>query len=520
MTQKLHFTLGTLLEDTARRFPEREALVYPERGLRLSYRELDEQCSRVAKGLLALGVNKGDHLALWATNIPEWVVLMFAAGRIGAVLVTVDTNCQAAELEYALRQSDASLLLMSRGVKDTDYSQVLTQVIPEFPQAAATNLASAKLPKLKRVIFLGEPAPCGALSYQDLQRLGEKVTDRSLAEAQRNASPDDVANIQFTSAAAGIPKGVMLTHYQIINNAFRVARRLKFSERDRLCIPVPFFHCFGCVLGILGCVTHGAAMIPLETYSTEALLRAVSAERCTSLFGVPTMFIAALDHPEFSRYEMGSMRTGIMAGAPCPIEAMNRVIKDMHAREVTIGYGQTEAAPIITQTETDDPVQLRVSTVGRPLPGVEVRIIDPATGNACPPGQSGEICARGDMVMHGYYKMPEETARTIDAEGWLHTGDLAVMDANGYYRITGRLKKMIIRGGQNIYPAEVEQFLQTHPGIAEVRVYGKPDPKLGEIVAADVKLAKDGGCSAEDIRRFCEGRIARYKIPAVINMID
>ncbi len=519
MTEKLQLTLGQLLEDTARRFPDRDALVYPDRGLRLSYRELDELCDRVAKGLLAIGIKQGDHIALWASNVPEWVILMFAAGRIGAVLVTVDTNYQAAELEYLLRQSDASALFLTRGVKDNNYLETLGHIVSELPANPSASLSSDTLPRLKKVILIGDQAPAGMLPYAELEKLGETISAKQLAEAKRVTAFEDVANIQYTSAAAGTPKGVMLTHYHIINNGYRVGQRLKFSEIDRLCIPVPFFHCFGCVLGILACVTHGAAMVPLETYSTEALLKAVAEERCTALHGVPTMFIAALDHPGFGKYDLTSLRTGMMAGAPCPIDAMKRVITDMHAREVTIGYGQTEAAPIITQTETSDPVELRVSTIGRPLPGVEVKITDPVTGETCPPGMDGELCTRSDMVMKGYYNMPEETRRSIDAEGWLHTGDQARVDEQGYYRITGRLKKMIIRGGQNIYPAEIEKFLQTHPSVAEAKVYGQPDRKLGEIVAADIRLKDGTACTEDEIRQFCEGKMARYKIPVVVNLV-
>ena len=520
MSNLLHFTMGALLEDTARRFPENDALVYPDRGLRLSYREFDALCDRVAKGLMAIGVKKGEHLAIWATNVPEWVVLQFATAKIGAVLVTVNTSYKSAELEYILNQSDSSTLFLVQGFKDTNYVETVNTVVPELATAPFGQLACAKLPFLKNVIFLGGGAPAGMLAFNELERLGEKIADAELAAVKAGLDEHEVINMQYTSGTTGFPKGVMLTHHNLVNNGFNIGECMKFTERDRLCIPVPFFHCFGCVLAVLACVTHGTTMVPVETFNPEAVLKAIEAEKCTGVHGVPTMFIAELEHPAFRKYDLSTLRTGIMAGSPCPIEVMKRVIRDMHCSEITIAYGQTESSPVITQTRTDDPIELRVATVGRALPNVEVKIVDIETGVTLPPGKQGELCTRGYHVMKGYYKMPEETAKAIDGEGWLHTGDLAVMDENGYCKITGRIKNMIIRGGENVYPREIEEFLYTHPKVADVQVYGVPDTKYGEQVMAAVKIKDGVSCGEEEIKDFCRGRIANYKIPYYVKFVD
>ena len=520
MAHALSFTLGALLNDTARRFPDHDALVYPDRNLRLSYAALDALTDRIAKGLLGLGLRKGDHVAIWATNVPEWVVLQFATAKIGAVLVTVNTSYKSSEVEYVLKQSDATTLFLVKGFKDTDYVSTLNAVVPELKTAVPGELHSAGLPSLRNLIFLGDDAPSGMFAYAELEALGATVSDAALNAVTRALSDDEVINMQYTSGTTGFPKGVMLTHHNIINNGYNIGVCMGFSEKDRLCIPVPFFHCFGCVLGVLACVTHGAAMVPVETFNPEAVLRTIEAEKCTAVHGVPTMFIAELEHPEFKNYDLSSLRTGIMAGSPCPIEVMKRVIRDMHASEITIAYGQTESSPVITQTRTADPLELRVATVGRALPDVEVKIVDIETGAVLPPGKQGELCTRGYLVMKGYYKMPEETARAIDAEGWLHTGDLAVMDENGYCKITGRIKNMIIRGGENIYPREIEEFLYTHPKISDVQIYGVPDRKYGEQVMAAVKLKDGVRCSEAEIRDFCRERIANYKIPHYVRFVD
>ncbi|MBE0595867.1 MAG: AMP-binding protein [Desulfuromonadales bacterium] len=519
MSAPLHFTLGALLEDVARRFPARDALVYPDRGLRLSYRQFDDLTDRVARGLLALGIGKGEHVAIWATNVPQWPILQFATAKIGAVLVTINTNYKSSELEYVLRQSDATTLFLVQGFKDTDYVQTLYQVVPALESATPGSLADPRLPFLKHAIFLGHPAPAGMLAYAALEKLGEQVAAAELARVKASLQEHEVINIQYTSGTTGFPKGVMLTHHNLVNNGFHIGECMKFTEKDRLCIPVPFFHCFGCVLGVLACVSHGAAMVPVETFNPEAVLKTIEAEKCTAVHGVPTMFIAELEHPAFRKYDLSSLRTGIMAGSPCPIEVMKRVIRDMHCSEITITYGQTESSPGITMTRTDDPIELRVASVGRAMPDVEVKIVDIETGTSLPPGKQGELCTRGYHVMKGYYQMAEETAKAIDADGWLHTGDLAVMDENGYFKITGRIKQMIIRGGENIYPREIEEFLYTHPKVADVQVYGVPDRKYGEQVMAAVKL-KDGiVCTEEEIREFCRGRIANYKNPYYVKFV-
>ncbi len=516
----LHGTMGGLLEEMARRYPDNDALVYPDRGLRYSYRQLDARCDHLAKGLLALGVAKGDHVAIWATNVPEWVLLQFATARIGAILVTINTNYQAVELEYILRQCDVRSLFLVQGFKGTDYPETLRTVIPELSEAAPGKLCSDKLPELQNVVFIGEGAPASMLPFAALNALAGQVSNTTLQTVKASLDEHEVINMQYTSGTTGFPKGVMLTHHNIINNGFQIGECMKFSAEDRLCISVPFFHCFGCVLGVLACVTHGSTMVPVETFHPETVLQTVEKERCTALHGVPTMFIAELDHPHFSRYDLSSLRTGIMAGSPCPVEVMKRVMSDMYMNEITIAYGQTEASPVITQTRPDDALELRVASVGQVLPEVEVKIVDVESGATLPSGQQGELCTRGYLVMRGYYRMPEETAQVIDPQGWLHTGDLAVMDGQGYFQITGRIKNMIIRGGENIYPREIEEFLYTHPKVADVQVYGVPDVKYGEQVMAAVKLKEGLVCDEAEIRAFCSGQIAHYKVPRYVTFIS
>jgi len=519
MANQLEFTVGGLLDHIAGRFPENDALVYPERGVRYSYSTFNELCRQTAKGLLRLGIKKGDHLSIWAYNVPEWVILQFATAKIGAVLVTVNTSYKSAELEYILSQSDSNTLFLVKSFKDSDYVQILTEVVPELEQAEPGKLVSARLPWLKNVIFIGAETPAGMTNFQRLTELGRDVPDAELTAVEATLHKDEVINMQYTSGTTGFPKGVMLTHYNVINNGFNIGEYMQFTDKDRLCIPVPFFHCFGCVLGVMVCVTHGSAMVPVEIFDPLKVLQTIEKERCTAVHGVPTMFIAELEHPEFNRFDLTSMRTGIMAGSVCPIEVMKRAVKDMHVTEITSVYGQTEASPGITQTRTEDSIELRVATVGRALPGAEVKIVDIETGAALPPGKQGELCGRGYMVMKGYYKMPEETAKVIDADGWLHTGDLAVMDENGYCKITGRIKQMIIRGGENVYPREIEEFLYLHPKISDVQIYGVPDRKYGEQVMAAIILKKEIEMSEDEVRAFCKGRIANYKIPKYVKFV-
>ena len=520
MSRLINLTIGKLLDAMAERYPDNEALVYPERGLRYSYREFNEVCRQVAKGLLKLGIRKGDNISIWAYNVPEWVVLQFATAKIGAILVTVNTSYKSAELEYILDQSDSTTLFMVKSFKDTDYVATLNAVVPELASSTTGRLNSPKLPFLKTVVFIGDDTPAGMLNFSRIVEMGDQVSDAELAAVEDSLDCHDTINMQYTSGTTGFPKGVMLTHFNLTNNGFNIGECMKFTEKDRLCIPVPFFHCFGCVLGVMVCVTHGSTMVPVEIFDPLKVLQTIEKERCTAVHGVPTMFIAELEHPDFGTFDLTSMRTGIMAGSVCPIEVMKRAVKDMHVTEITSVYGQTESSPGITQTRTEDSIELRVATVGRALPGAEVKIVDIESGATLPPGKQGELCARGYMVMKGYYKMPDETAKVIDADGWLHTGDLAIMDENGYCKITGRIKQMIIRGGENIYPREIEEFLYTHPRISDVQIYGVPDRKYGEQVMAAVILKKGAQMTEDEIRDFCRGKIANYKIPKYVKFVD
>lgn len=519
MAEQLTLTFGELLDNTAQRYPDNDALVYPDRGIRYSYRQFNELCRTVAKGLLRLGVRKGDHVAIWANNVPDWVILQFATAKIGAVFVTVNTNYKSMELEYILRQSDSTTLFLVKSFKDTDYIETLYSVAPELPGAEPGNLASPQLPYLKNVVFIGEETPAGMFNFSRLLDLGETVADAELAAVEATLHCHDVINMQYTSGTTGFPKGVMLTHYNVVNNGLNIGRCMDFTDKDRLCIPVPFFHCFGCVLGVMACVTHGATMVPVEVFDPLKVLQTIEKEKCTGVHGVPTMFIAELEHPAFELFDLSSLRTGIMAGSPCPIEVMKRVMRDMNCSQITITYGQTESSPGITMTRTDDPIELRVASVGRALPDVEVKIIDIETGAVVPPGTQGELCTRGYHVMKGYYKMAEETAKAIDADGWLHTGDLAVMDDNGYCKITGRIKNIIIRGGENIYPREIEEFLYLHPKVSDVHVYGVPDRKYGEQVMAAIILKTGEQMTEEEVKDFCRGKIANYKVPKYVKFV-
>ena len=515
-------TVGGLLDLVVERRPEDDALVYPDRGLRYNYREFREVVEGCARALMALGLEKGDHVGVWGQNVPEWVILQFATGKVGAVLVTVNPAYRASELKYVLDQSDSAALFLTGGVKGADFVEILGQAFPELADAAVGELSVAELPHLRHVVLMGEGSREGLpiAGFDEFLERRAEVSPEELGARQDSLDPDEVINMQYTSGTTGFPKGVQLTHANIVKNAFYIGECMELGPEDRVCIPVPFFHCFGCVLGTLSTVTHEGTMVPVESFDAEEVLQAVHEERCTAVLGVPTMFIAELEHPDFEDYDTSSLRTGIMAGSPCPMEVMKQVVDVMGASEITIAYGQTESSPVITQTRTEDPLELRVSTVGRALPETEVRIVGVDGGEDCGPGEQGELLTRGYLVMRGYYKMEDKTAEVIDDDGWLHTGDLAVMDENGYVRITGRAKDMVIRGGENVYPREIEEFLFTHPDISDVQVYGVPDEKYGEQVAATVKKRPDSDLTEEDVKEFCRKNIARYKVPFYVDFVE
>ena len=516
----LHKTVGEIVREQAVLHPNQEAYVYPEHGIRKTYKEFDEETDLLAKAFIGMGIKKGEHVAIWSDNKREWLLSQYATGKMGAVLVTVNTNYQAAELEYLLQQSESTTLILDESFKGTSYIDLIRKVCPEFENQKEGVIISDKLPHFKRIILMTERAEAGMYKWSELMAHAEGVSDEELENQFVSLNPDDVINIQYTSGTTGFPKGVMLTHNNVVNNGKHIGDYMELTEQDRVCIPVPFFHCFGCVLGTLAAVTHGSAMILLEQFDPERALQAVQDEKCTALHGVPTMFIAELNHPKFNKYDTSTLRTGIMAGSTCPIEVMRRVINDMGASEITICYGQTEASPVITQTRTNDPIEKRVSTVGKPHPHVEVKIVDPVTDEELPTGVPGELWTRGYHVMKGYYNNEEATREAINEEGWLRTGDIAILDEEGYIDVTGRIRDMVIRGGENIYPREVEEFLYKHPGVADVQIVGVPDPKYGEELMAWI-IPKEGvEIDVDSVRNFCQGSISHHKIPRYIEFTD
>ena len=519
MSELIDVTVGGMLERMAEMYPNHQCVKYIEREYDMTYSEFNAEVDRVAKGLLGIGLKKGDHIAIWATNYPEWLSLLFATAKIGAVLVTVNTNYKIAELEYLLRQSDSKALFVCDGLKDIDCEKTLYELCPELETSEPGILQSEKLPKLTTVVSIDNRYP-GMYKWTDLYKYGERITDEQLQKVKDAVSCHDVVNMQYTSGTTGFPKGVMLTHYNIVNNGLMIGDRLKFTPRDRLCIHVPFFHCFGLVLAIMACLTHGSTMVPLLWFTPMKALHTIEYEKCTAVHGVPTMFIAMLEHRDFKKYDTSSLRTGIMAGSTCPEKVMRQVVEEMHMTEITSVYGQTEASPGCTQTFADDPLEKRVTTVGKQYPHMEVKIMDPETGATLGPNQDGEFCVRGYNVMKGYYNMPEATAEAIDKDGWLHTGDLASVDEEGYYRITGRIKDMILQGGENCYPTEIEEFLYTNPKIQDVQVVGAPSEVYGEEVAAFVVLKKDAKMTEKEVKEYVGDNMARHKVPSYVIFVD
>lgn len=513
-------TVGEALDHTAARFPDRDALVFPGLPLRWSWGELNQRVNQIASALISLGIGSGEHVGIWSMNVPEWVVTQLAAGRIGAVLVNVNPAYRLHELQDALAMADVATLVVGSPFKGSNFVAMVESLCPEVAAASSREWSSPRFPRLKRVIALGERPGPGWWTWDDLEQ-GRHASRSDLEARARAVQTTDVHNIQFTSGTTGLPKGAMLTHRNILVNAYYTGERLRYTDADRVCVPVPFYHCFGCVLGTMACVVHGSAVVvPAPTFDARATLSAIAAERCTSVYGVPTMFVSQLEHPEFDRFDLTSLRTGIMSGAPCPLPLMEKVVSRMGIREICIGYGQTEASPLITLTSVDDPIDVRVGTVGHPIPGLEVKLIGPGSRGEVPTGETGELCVRGHCVMAGYYNNPQATASAVDADGWLHTGDLARRRQDGNFRIVGRSRELIIRGGENIYPAEVEEYLHRHPAVAEVAVAGVPDTKYGEVVAAWVVLKSGMSMPPDELRKFCQGQIAHFKIPQYVMIVD
>jgi fatty-acyl-CoA synthase len=500
-------TIGENLERAAALVPDATALVSRHQGQRYTYAELDDAVNQLARGLMAIGLQPGDRLGIWSPNNAEWVLIQYATAKTGVILVNINPAYRTSELAYVLKQSGCRMLVAAKAFKTSDYAAMVAEVRPD-------------LPALEKTIYLNHgdtPGPGDSPDWEQLLEAATSVSHEALRERMAGLEFDDPINIQYTSGTTGFPKGATLSHHNILNNGFFIGEACRYTEADSVCIPVPFYHCFGMVLGNLACTTHGAAMvIPEAAFEPQSVLETVAAEHCTSLYGVPTMFIAELEHPEFENYDLTSLRTGIMAGSPCPVEVMKQVVSRMHMEDVTICYGMTETSPVSTQTVPEDSLEHRVSTVGRVHPHVEIKVIDPETGRTLPRGEPGELCTRGYSVMTGYWDDPERTAEAIDAAGWMHTGDLATMDADGYLNIVGRIKDMIIRGGENIYPREIEEFLYTHPDVSDVQVIGVPDVKYGEELMAWVKVREGATLTEQALKGFCQGRIAHYKVPRYI----
>lgn len=513
-------TIGEWLEYWAEKTPEKEYIVYSDRDLRFTWKEFDERVNNMAKGLLAIGVKPGSHVGIWATNVPDWLTFLYAGAKIGAVLVTINTNYKQHELEYIVDNADIDTLCITEGVFDGSYIDMVYEMAPELKTTQRGYLNVERFLKLKNVVFIGQEKYRGMYNTAEILLLGKNVSCDILNKTKRTVNCHDVVNMQYTSGTTGFPKGVMLTHHNIVNNGFFTGEAMQFTADDKLCVCVPLFHCFGIVLATMNCLTHGSTQVMVERFDPLVVLASIHKERCTALYGVPTMFIAELNHPMFNLFDVSSLRTGIMAGALCPIELMRQVTEKLHVTHITSVYGLTESSPGMTHSTTEDPFEARCTTVGREYPYTEVKIVNPDTGEECAIEEQGEICCRGYLVMKGYYKNPDATNEVIDKDGWLHSGDLGVKDKNGYYRITGRIKDMIIRGGENIYPREIEEYLYHMQGIKDIQVAGIPSEKYGEEVGAFIILQEGADLLPEDVKAFCRGKIARHKIPKYIFFVN
>ena len=516
----IELTLSQLLHEKTKADPEHEFMVYADRDLRFTYAKFNKRVDDLACGLYAIGVRKGDNVGIWATNVPDWLTYMFACARLGAVAVTVNTSYKLHELEYLVKQSDLTTLCLTDGVKDSNYVQMIKELVPELDEYERGCLKSKRFPCLRNVVFMGPEKFRGLYSTPELLLLGQHVDIKIIRDIEDSVTCEDVVNMQYTSGTTGFPKGVMLTSRNIINDGFIIGERMRYTEKDRLCLVVPLFHCFGIVLGVMAVLTHGGTHVLLESFDPLVALASIQKEKCTSLYGVPTMFISELNHPMFSMFDLSSLRTGIMAGSGVPVELMKRVNDEMHMPEITSVYGLTETSPGMTQSHWNDSLEVRATTVGDAFEGIEVKVLDPETGKECPVGVQGEMCCKGWNVMKGYYKMPEATAETIDKNGFLHSGDLGVKDENGNFKITGRIKDMIIRGGENIYPREIEEFLIQIPEIKDIQVAGVKSERYGEITGAFIILHEGKTLKEEDIIEFCRGKLAKFKWPQLVMFLD
>lgn len=516
----IELTLSQLLREKTKENPSQEFMVYSDRGLRFTYQEFDKRVDDMAAGLYAIGVRKGDNIGIWATNVPDWLTYMFACARLGAVAVTVNTSYKLHELEYLVKQADLTTLCLTDGVKDSNYVQMIKELVPELDEYERGCLKSKRFPCLKNVVFMGPEKFRGLYSTPELLLLGQHVDFEIIKKIESEVTPHDVVNMQYTSGTTGFPKGVMLTSHNIINNGFSIGESMRYTSKERVCLPVPLFHCFGIVLGVMAILSHGATHVLLESFDPLVALASIHKEKCTAIYGVPTMYIAELNHPMFNMFDMSSLRTGIMAGAGCPVELMKTVMDKMNMKEITSVYGLTETSPGMTQSRWNQSAEVRATTVGYELPDIEVKVLNPETNEECAIGEQGEMCCRGYNIMKGYYKMPEATAEIIDENGFLHSGDLGVKDPDGNYRITGRIKDMIIRGGENIYPREIEEFLIDIPQIKDIQVAAVKSNRYGEITGAFIILHEGQTLTEEDVIEYCRGKLSKYKWPQFFMFLD